>query len=69
MKEIRDDPKRGFLCIDWNDEDEPYEIMGNGNDANYTRFEVIFAPCNYRHTMLGYQDKPMHPDCNKDLEE
>ena len=43
--------------------------MGNENDANYTRLEVIFTSCNYRHTMLGYQDEPMHPDCHKSVNE
>ena len=43
--------------------------MGDENDANYTRLEVLFLPCNYRHTMLGYQDEPMHPECNKSLED
>ena len=69
MQEIRGDPARGFLCIDWNNDDEMYEIMGNENDANYTRLEVIFTSCNYRHTMLGYQDEPMHPDCHKSVNE
>ena len=43
--------------------------MGNENDANYIRMEVIFTSCNYRHTMLGYQDEPMHPECNTNLED
>ena len=33
LKEIREDPRRDFYCIDWDDED-PIEIWGAETDAN-----------------------------------
>ena len=45
LKEIRNDPERGFYCPDWNAEDD-YEIYGQEIDDDYKRLEVIFMPCN-----------------------
>ena len=52
MNTIRGDPERGFLCPEWND-DEPLNLIGDENDDDYTRLEVVLLPCNYVHTMLG----------------
>ena len=56
-----------MLCLDW-DGEEPIEIMGKETDADYARFEVFMTPCNYLHTMLGYKDDTVSPECVKDLE-
>ena len=34
LEQMKDDEDRGFLCIDWQDE-EPYKLYGQGKDANY----------------------------------
>ena len=57
-----------MYCIDWND-DDPFEITGDINDDNYTRMEIIIAPCHYLHTMNGYDKDEISPECIADLEE
>ena len=57
-----------MFCIDWND-DNPIEVGGRPQDEDYTRFEVIFLPCNYIHTMLGYTEDSISPECIADLDE
>ena len=58
-----------MLCLDWNDE-EPFEIIGSDIDDDYTRLEVNLVPCNYIHTMLGYQGdfNSISPECVTDLQ-
>ena len=56
-----------MFCIDWND-DDPIEIGGRPQDEDYTRFEVIFLPCNYIHTMLNYTEDSISPECIADLD-
>ena len=67
LKSIKEDPERGFLCLDWNDE-KPFEIGGRETDINYTRLDIVMSPCNYLHTMLEYKDDTVSPDCITDLE-
>ena len=35
LKEIREDPDRGFLCIDWDDKIEPISITGKSSNDNF----------------------------------
>ena len=67
LKSIKEDPIRGMLCLDWND-NKPLEIGGRENDINYTRLDIVLAPCNYLHTMLDYKDDTISPECIEDLE-
>ena len=53
LETIKADPKRGFNCINW-DEDEPIELIGDYGDDDYSRIEILFVPCNYLHTMGNY---------------
>ena len=55
---------RGMYCIDINDE---LEIIGNENDDDYARLDIVLLPCNYIHTMLGYTDDSVYPECVPDL--
>ena len=32
FKKLREDPYRGFLCLDWGPEQDDYEIFGNEID-------------------------------------
>ena len=57
-----------MVCIDWTDV-EPYEIMGYEFDDDYIRLEVVLVPCNYLHTMLGYQEDSISSECIGDLDE
>ena len=68
MKKIRDDPDRGMYCIDWND-DDPIEMIGNETDDDYARLEVVFAPCNYLHTIYDHTEDSVSPECIADLNE
>ena len=56
-----------MFCLDWNDED-PFEILGTEQDDEYTRIELIFTPCNYIHTYLGYTEDTISPECIADLD-
>ena len=55
------------MCIEWND-DDPMEFVGQFSDDDYTRFEVIFVPCNYLHIEGGYDGDSIHPECIEDLD-
>ena len=67
LKSIKEDPKRGMLCIDWNDE-RPFMIGGRENDIDYSRLDIVLTPCNYLHTMLDYKEDTISPECIPDLE-
>ena len=54
LQSIREDPDRGMFCIDWND-DDPIELINSEQDDDYARIDITVAPCNYLHTMLGYE--------------
>ena len=54
-----------MFCIDWNAGD-PIELTGDTHDDDYTRFEVLVVPCNYLHTVLGYQEDSVSPNCIPD---
>ena len=67
LKAVRNNPNRGFLCVDWTD-DDPIEFVGQSNDDDYTRFEVAIVPCNYIHIELGFRGDSIHPECEEELE-
>ena len=54
-----------MFCIDWNDND-PIELIGDFEEDDYTRFDIILTPCNYLHTMHGYQGDFVSPECIRD---
>ena len=43
-----------MFCIDW-DDDDSIELINHEQDYDYARIDVIVTPCNYVHTMLGYE--------------
>ena len=69
MQNLRGDPERGMLCIDWNDPEMPIIIKGDEYNDDYQRFEAVLVPCNYVHTELGYEGDSIHPECVHNLEE
>lgn len=42
-------------------------IGGEYEDDNYTELDIIMAPCNYVHTMYGYTEDSVHPECYTNL--
>ena len=68
MQDLRDDPDRGMLCIDWNDPDIPIIVKGDEANDNYQRFEAVLLPCNYLHKQWGYNSDSIHPECEPSLE-
>ena len=68
MERIKNDPARGFFCIDWID-GEPFEVYGHESEDDYQRLEVILLPCNYVHTSFGYEGDSVSPECIGDLDE
>ena len=52
------------FCVDWSNVD----IQAKSSATSYSKFEVIFAPCNYMHTSYGYKDEPVSAECVRDLE-
>ena len=47
FEEIKKGEKRGFYCIDWEDDD--LYIFGDEYDKEYQRIEFLLTPCNYIH--------------------
>ena len=64
MQEIKDDPKRGFYCIDFDNE---IDIFGNENDKNYKRLEVLLLPCNVINSEVGPLESAVEDQCLGDL--
>ena len=56
-----------MFCIDWND-DDPYEIKGYEFDDTYTNLDIVMVPCNYIHTMHGYEGDYVSSECVGDLQ-
>ena len=56
-----------MLCIDWKIEDVPITIMGDEGEDDYQRMEAILVPCNYKHTMFGYEGDSIHSECEPNL--
>ena len=55
-----------MFCIDWND-DDPIELINrDAKDDDYARIDVIMTPCNYLHTMLGYEGDSISDECIAD---
>ena len=67
LKDVRNNPNRGFLCVDWTDDDY-LEFVGQSADDDYTRFDVMIVPCNYIHMEMGYRGDSIHPECEGDLQ-
>ena len=70
LKEIREDPERGFFCLDWSNDVEPFIIYGSEMEDNYQRIEAILTPCNSIKTELGDHEgfDVIDQDCNPSLE-
>lgn len=43
IEKIKNDPKRGMYCIDWN---EDIKVYGNEKDDLHQRLEIMMLPCN-----------------------
>ena len=57
-----------MVCLDWNDND-PYELIGFEFDDEATYIDIVLVPCNYIHTLGGYSEDSISPECIGDLEE
>ena len=65
---IRENPDRGMVCLDWNDND-PYELIGYEFDDETTYIDIILVPCNYVHTLGDYRGDSVSPECIGDQEQ
>ena len=66
LEQVRHSETRGFYCLDeWPDK---MKLGGDKTAQTYRRLEVIFSPCNYLHTHVGYKDDFVHEDCIADQE-
>ena len=52
-----------MFCVDLDE----LSIYGNERNLNYQRIELLFVPCNYLHTHLGYEGDSIDPACVADL--
>ena len=48
------------MCLDWTDE---MQIWGDTGAADYQRVEMLFMPCNYIHSHLGYDQDSVSDEC------
>ena len=55
-----------MFCIDWG-EDDVYDIYGYEFDNDHARLEIRGLPCNYIHTMMGYEGDSVDSECIGDL--
>ena len=67
LNEIKSDPSRDFLCLDW-DEEEPFVIYGTQTVDNYSRLEMILLPCNAANSGFGNKLE-VDEHCEASLEE
>ena len=67
FSEIKSDPSRDFLCLDW-DEEEPFVIYGTQTVDNYSRLEMILLPCNAANSGFGNKLE-VDEHCEASLEE
>ena len=67
MRKYKEDEDKGFLCLDWND-DEPFSIYGREELAIFKILEVIIAPCNYLHKEVSEEGQAATAECISDPE-
>ena len=66
LNKIKNDPLRGFFCLNW--ATDKLTIFGDENGLNYQRLEFATYPCNYVHVEYGYKDDFVADECIPDLE-
>ena len=52
LEAIKENPKRGLYCLDWQRDGDILESWGAENWDEYQRVEFVVFPCNYRHTEM-----------------
>ena len=55
-----------MYCLDWSSP-EVLKIYGNERNDFYQRIEFVIVPCNYLHTIWGYEDT-IADECVADLD-
>ena len=68
INQIRANPNRGMMCLDWSNGDEDYFVYGREVDIQYQRIDVVMTPCNFIYTLNGIKDDTVSDDCVPDLE-
>ena len=63
---IRDDPNRGFFCIDWPDDE--VLIYGDYSSGDFQMVEISMVPCNYIHNEYGDSGDYIRKECTSNLE-
>lgn len=64
---IKNDPKRGFYCIDPLETD--FEVSGGLNSRNWQSLDIVLVPCNYVHATWGYTEDFIADECIADLDQ
>ena len=65
FKKITEDENRGLYCVN---PVEDLVVQGEKSNDDYTRVEILFVPCNYIHSHLGYTEDFVSPECIADLD-
>ena len=71
LEAIKQDPSRGFFCVDW-DLDDGYELWGDENDDNFIKLDIILMPCNSISDNFGImegENGQIRPECVTSLKE
>ena len=67
FEKVRQSETRSFYCLDeWPDD---MKLGGDMTAETYRRLEIIFSPCNYIHTHMGYEDDFVSEECVSNFEE
>ena len=67
LEEIRNNPKRELLCIDWSVAEA--EIYGTQSSGVYGTLDIVAMPCNMDLRRFGIEDPRIDPECKWDLED
>ena len=68
MKRFREGGSAKMICIDWDDEEVPFDNYGLYSDPNWQRLEYVMLPCNYVHKQAGDIGDFVAEECETDPE-
>ena len=67
IEQIRQNPKRGMYCIDWDQAD--IQIYGNENNMNYQNLDIVLVPCQLLLPDIGFTEDAIPNDCLADRQD
>ena len=69
LNKIRNDPKRGLHCLNWDQLDDELDIFGINTYDDFQYMDIDLVPCQMMHYWGGVTNDSIHPDCIYDKEQ